>query len=143
MHVKTLLLFAVGAVLGSAAPQPQGFFPVIEFVPDPNAFQSGQPARTCAIDPPNAVRDNVCFDTGDENTSICCPAGSACAFSVVGLAEYTSLLILIRSFRILSSRSDFSASDNARRVSSNPLRRKMQESYRYIDTNQHLPTPLK
>ena len=87
MHAKFLLFLAVSAGLGTAAPQPQGFFPVIEFVPDPNSFQSGQAARTCTIDPPNVARDNVCLDTRDNSTSICCPAGSACAPSVVSPFE--------------------------------------------------------
>ena len=42
-------------------------------------FFSGQAATSCAINPPAADGNNICVSDGNPDTSICCPAGSACA----------------------------------------------------------------
>src|SRR4051794_27577074 len=80
MHFQLFLPIIAGAVLSCAAPPPVQGFPSIVVV---ESFVSGQPARSCLIDPPNALGDNICLFDNNENPIICCPAGSACAPTVV------------------------------------------------------------
>lgn len=44
---------------------------------EPGSF-SGIRADSCVVNEPNFSRANVCSESGDPNTSICCPSGTAC-----------------------------------------------------------------
>lgn len=80
MHTQLFLPIIVGAVLSFAAPPPVQEFPSIVVE---ESFVSGQSARSCLIDLPNSLGDNICLFDNKENPIICCPAGSACAPSIV------------------------------------------------------------
>lgn len=87
MHSKTLLLVLASVALAFAFPHPQG-----QSTPATgDGFFSGEPAQSCAVNPPNVEGDNVCVSNGNENTSICCPAGSACVQSAVSLIHWNGI----------------------------------------------------
>ena len=79
MHPKVLFLITSSAALALAIPRPQPQTTQAAA----GGFLSGQPAQNCAINPPDAEGDNVCYSDGNQNTSICCPAGSGCVQSCV------------------------------------------------------------
>jgi hypothetical protein len=81
MYSKTFLLIIFGATLAFAFPHPQEQ----STSATGDGFFSGEPAQSCVINPPNVEGDNVCVSNGNDDTSICCPAGSACVQSEVSL----------------------------------------------------------
>jgi hypothetical protein len=86
MHIQFYLPMIAGGLLGFAAPPPSQGFPSIEVV---ESFVSGQLARSCLIDAPNDLGDNICLFDNNDDPSICCPQGSACASALVGY-KYSS-----------------------------------------------------
>ena len=66
-------------------------------------FFSGQPAASCAVNPPNLLGDNVCSYDGNRNTSVCCPAGSACVPGTVSFSMFHKPSLMYGCHRIIYS----------------------------------------
>jgi hypothetical protein len=52
--------------------------PILTIITVPNAVPSQVTAGSCSSVTANPLRDNVCYDDGNVDDSICCPTGTAC-----------------------------------------------------------------